>query len=99
MEKLTEEQVKEIALEESEVFEVIEDVKGDSGRWYTVVTTIFKNPEDGKTYSIYWSCGLTECQEHMFEALVPKWVEQRVEMIERKYWAPVKNQEEKQNGE
>ena len=46
--------------------EGVDEIEGKDRRWSRTNTTIVQIED--KFYSVYWECGLTECQENEYEA-------------------------------
>lgn len=79
-EELTEEDVRLIVYEEynkSFLTQVTAEVI-DKKRWHDEIQVVLQVQETKKYYAIYYSAGLTECQEDEFEPQVPKEVKPHI---------------------
>ncbi len=90
MRKLTADEVKELAFEYSLGEKVdflnatlVHNEESASGRWLSYHSVVLRD-ENGQHWCVEYSLGLTECQEHEFDAQVPFKVEP-YEVVETKY--------------
>lgn len=92
-EKLTEQEIENLIYESEQVYEE----EGDDHRWTRDIFTVVKLC--GRYFGIYWSQGLTECQENeYYDQPFEVACENKTEVVRREIWKPideVKNNSEK----
>jgi hypothetical protein len=66
--KLTKEEVQEIVFSDHKDFDTVEEIDGEDRRWSRTNEVITLHKPTGKLYRVYWEQGLTEMQEHEYEA-------------------------------
>ena len=85
--KFSEEEIEQLAWVETRFGEMVDQEEGDSGRWNQHMTTIIE--VEDRYFAVYWSAGLTECQESYYDGPVEE-VKPVKKMVEITEWVGVK---------
>ena len=84
--EFSEEEIKRLVWGDNGFSKEVDQEEGESGRWHQYMTTIIEIK--ARYFAVYWSAGLTEYQEHIYDGPVQE-VKPVKKMVEITEWVAV----------